>query len=109
SMKERETGADALRRSDARLRALLDAIPDLMIRFDRDGTYTDICGNVSGLVRPRQEMVGRNVRDFLPEDVVDRVMACAEASLRAQTTQTLEYELEVGGERRRFEARITPS
>ena len=47
-MKEKGSGPEALRRSEARLRALLDAIPDLMIRFDRDGTYTDICGNVSG-------------------------------------------------------------
>jgi PAS domain S-box-containing protein len=99
----------ALRRSEARLQALLDAIPDLMIRFTRDGTYTDICGNTDGLVRTREEMLGRNVGDFLPQHVVKRVMACAEQALETGTTHTLEYELDVSGERRLFEARMTPS
>jgi PAS domain S-box-containing protein len=104
-----DTSLDGLERDAARLRALLDAIPDLMIRFDRDGTYTDICGNTSGLVRSREEMLGGNVRDFLPESVVDRVMACAARALETQSTQTMEYALDVGGERRLFEARMTPS
>jgi PAS domain S-box-containing protein len=108
-MSPKDTGLDELRRNEARLQALLDAIPDLMIRFDRDGTYTDICGNSSGLVRAREEMIGRNVRDFLPQHVVDRLMACAERAFAGKSTQTLEYELEVGGERRLFEARMTPS
>src|SRR4029077_15726152 len=75
----------------------------------RDGTYTDICGNTSGLVRPKEEMLGRNVRDFLPVAVVRRVRACAEKARRSGTPHTLEYELDVAGERRRFEARMTPS
>ncbi len=108
-MSAKDTGLDELRRNEARLRALLDAIPDLMIRFDRDGTYTDITGNTSGLVRTREEMIGRNVRDFLPQHVVDRVMACVERAIASKSTQTLEYELDVGGERRLFEARMTPS
>jgi PAS domain S-box-containing protein len=100
---------EALRRSEARLQALLDAIPDLMIRFDRDGTYIDIAGDTSGLVRGRDEMIGHNVRDLLPRHVVDRVMACAERAIASGSTETLEYELEVDGERRLFEARMTAS
>jgi len=100
---------EALRRSEARLQALLDAIPDLMIRFDRDGTYIDIAGNTSGLVRPRDQMIGRNVSDFLPTHVVERVLACAERAIASQSTHTLEYELDVDGDRRLFEARMTPS
>lgn len=108
-MKREDARLESLGRSEARLQALLDAIPDLMIRFTRDGTYTDICGNVNGLVRTREEMIGGNVRDFLPKHVVQRVMACAQAALETGSTQTLEYELEVGGERRLFESRMTPS
>jgi PAS domain S-box-containing protein len=108
-MTANDAGPEGLDRSAARLRALLDAIPDLMIRFDRDGTYTDITGNTSGLVRTREEMIGRNVRDFLPESAVDRLMACAAKALETGTTQTMEYALDVGGERRLFEARMTPS
>jgi PAS domain S-box-containing protein len=106
---EKDRGRRALERSQARLRALLDAMPDLMIRFRRDGTYVDIRGDVKGLVRPPEQMIGRNVRDFLPGDVVDELMDCAAAALGTGTTQTAEYELELNGEVRTFEARMVPS
>ena len=106
---EKDRGRQALERSQTRMRALLDAMPDLMIRFRRDGTYVDIRGDVKGLVRPREEMIGRNVREFLPSPVVDELMDCAAAALATRTTQTSEYELELDGERRVFEARMVPS
>lgn len=105
---EKDSGRQALERSEVRMRALLDAMPDLMIRFTRDGTYLDIRGDVRGLVRPREEMLGRNVREFLPPDVVERVMGCAAAALSTRSIQSLEYELDVEGEGRIFEARMVP-
>ena len=105
---EKDRGRRALERSETRLRALVDAMPDLMIRFTRDGTYVDIRGDIRGLVRPPEEMLGRNVRDFLPPDVVDRVMSCATAALATRSIHSLEYELEVDGESRIFEARMVP-
>jgi PAS domain S-box-containing protein len=106
---QKEHGRQALARSQARMRALLDAMPDLMIRFRRDGTYLDIRGDVKGLVRPREQMIGRSVREFLPAPVVDELMDCAAAALATRTTQTAEYELELDGETRIFEARMVPS
>ena len=41
---EKDRGLQALRRSEARSRALLDAIPDLMFRIARDGTYLEVAG-----------------------------------------------------------------
>ncbi len=106
---QKDRGLQALRRNDARMRALLNALPDLMIRFKRDGTYVDIRGDVQGLVRPREQMIGRNVRDFLSPEIVEELMSCAAAALETRATQTHEYELELGGERRIFEARMVPS
>ncbi|HEX3455296.1 MAG TPA: PAS domain-containing protein, partial [Gaiellaceae bacterium] len=105
---EKDRGRQALERSQARMRALLDALPDLMIRFKRDGTYVDVRGSTRGLVRPPEELIGHNVREFLPGDVVDELMACAAAALETGTTQTAEYELELAGETRVFEARMVP-
>ena len=106
---EKDRGRQALARSQARMSALLDAMPDMMIRFKRDGTYVDIRGSTRGLVRPRAELIGRNVREFLPGPVVEELMACADAALETRTTQTAEYELELDGETRVFEARMVPS
>ena len=41
---QKDRGLQALRRSEARSRALLDAIPDLMFRIARDGTYLEVAG-----------------------------------------------------------------
>ncbi len=42
---QRDRGVQALRRSEARSRALLGAIPDLMFRLARDGTYLEVQGD----------------------------------------------------------------
>ncbi len=42
-------------------KALLDAIPDLMFRLRRDGTYLDFAGDERMLASPAEELVGSNV------------------------------------------------
>jgi len=106
---EKNRGRQALERSQARMRALLDAMPDLMIRFTRDGTYVDIRGDLKGLVRTREEMIGKNIRDFLAPELVEEMMARAAAALDAGATQTVEYDLDLAGECHTFEARMVPS
>ena len=90
-MKDR--GLQALRLSEARSRALLDAIPDLMFRMARDGTYLEAAGRRESLIRPREELIGRSVGELLPRDVADRfeVGALAAGSVGVQT---IEYRLD---------------
>lgn len=105
-----ERALDTVQRVEARNRALLDAIPDLMFRVARDGTYLDIhADDATGLVRPPEELIGRNVRDILPADVADIVVACAERALDTGAMCSCEYRLEVGGKLRWFESRMVPS
>jgi PAS domain S-box-containing protein len=106
---EKDRGRQVLRASDEQSRALLDALPDLMIRFRRDGTYLDIQGNTSGLVRAPAELIGRNVWDLLPGEVVGPLMHCAERALERGASESIEYRLEVRGQLRDFEARMVPS
>ncbi|HSP74519.1 MAG TPA: histidine kinase, partial [Gaiellaceae bacterium] len=107
-MKDR--GLQALRLSEARSRALLDAIPDLMFRVSRDGTYLDVrADDPSGLLRPPEELIGINARDVLPADVADAVLACAERALDTGRMSSVEYELTIGGVARCFESRMVPS
>jgi len=105
-----ERALDTVQRVEARNRALLDAIPDLMFRVARDGTYLDIhADDATGLVRPPEELIGRNVRDILPADVADVVVACAERALDTGAMCSCEYRLDVGGKLRWFESRMVPS
>jgi PAS domain S-box-containing protein len=95
---------------EERNRALLDAIPDPMIRVARDGTYLDVRVEDEGqLLMPREQLIGRNVRDVLPEPLGDEVVAWIEHTLETGRLTTFEYDLEVDGKRRRQESRMTPS
>ena len=95
---------------EARNRALLDAIPDLMIRSARDGTYLDIrTDDPSQLVRPAEELVGRSARDVLPPEIAETVIGCVERTLDTGRMNTVEYEIEIGGVARWKESRMVPS
>ena len=43
---------------EARHRALLDALPDLLLRLRADGTYLEATGDVSKLANPPETVVG---------------------------------------------------
>ena len=105
---QKDRGVQALRRTEARSRALLDAIPDLMFRIARDGTYLEAKGRRESLIRPVEEIVGKNVRELLPPEAAQKFVE-ALAKPPDEGVQTLEYRLTIDGEERDFEGRIVPS
>lgn len=105
-----ERALQTVQRVEVRNRALLDAIPDLMFRIARYGTYLDVrADDPSGLVRPPEELIGSNVRDQLPGDVTEAVLACVERALSSGAMSSVEYALEIDGVERCFESRMVPS
>jgi PAS domain S-box-containing protein len=95
---------------EKRNRALVDAIPDVMIRVARDGTYLDVrADDLSQLVDPPEELIGRNVRDVLAPPLAEDVMAWIEHTLSEGAVTAFEYEIEIGGKRRWKESRMMPS
>ena len=94
---------------ESRNRALMDVTPDPMILVDRNGTYLDVhADDVSGLVLPPEQLIGRNVRDLLPPELTRRVLASIERAL-AHGESAIEYELEVGGVLHWKESRMVAS
>ena len=102
----REGSVQALRRSERRYRALLNAIPDLMFRMSRDGAYLDFKGEPDDLAVPPDELIGRRLHDVLPAEVADLILMGVRAAIDAGTVVTGEYELQLKGIPRTFEARI---
>ncbi len=84
----------ALRESQTRLRALLDAIPDLIFQFDAEGNYVDVipARNLQTILGP-EELIHRNVRDILPPHVADDRMDCIHRALETGQMQIHEYQL----------------
>jgi signal transduction histidine kinase len=105
-----ERALETVQKVEGRNRALLDAIPDLMFRVSRDGTYLDVhADDPSGLLLPPEQLIGTNVRSVLPSDVADSVLACVERALSTGAMSSLEYTLEIDGVERCFESRMVPS
>lgn len=91
-----------------RYRAVLQAMPDLMFRIGRDGTYRSFnAPHTRDLLS--EDVIGRRVQERLPQELADRVLAAGQAAVDRGTPQMIEYELEFPGEIRNYEARFAAS
>lgn len=107
---EHKSAEEALQKSEARNRAMLNAIPDLIFRFDRKGTYLDyVAAKDAKLVAPANEIIGKSVYELLPPSVAQQAMYYAEQALTQRSMQIFEYQLPMEGEIHDYEARIVPS
>ena len=102
----RERSVEALRQSEGRYRALLDAAPDLMFRFDREGTYLDFNGHPEDLINPPEQLLGSRAHDVLPADVADKIVNGVREAIDTGRLVTGDYRVEIDGVERDFEARI---
>jgi PAS domain S-box-containing protein len=104
---ERKTMEVALRDSEERNRAILDAFPDLMFLMSASGVYLDYhATDQSQLLVSPQTFLNRNVQDILPPKLAREVISCLQAVARTDEMKILEYELQIGGQIRCYEARL---
>ena len=98
------------RQSELRQRALLDAMPDAMIRLTTDGQYLDIRANEFELLRgPVDPMMGGWIHDLLPNDVAEAVLSGASKAIDTGNIQALDLSIELPSGQRDYEARLTRS
>ena len=103
----RKQAEDNLRQSEARNRALLHALPDLIFCLSGDGTYIDChAENANDLVVPASELLGKKVEEILPAPLAQSIMQLIAQALSTRTMQTLEYDLPINGKQRFWEARL---
>ena len=95
------------RQSERRLRALVDAIPDRMIRFDRDGNA--LPGAPDGDGSDAAGPVGRPLHDALFAAARPRALRAAADALDTGRLQSFDFTLDGLGGRRELEARVAPS
>ncbi|MEI2580577.1 PAS domain S-box protein [Scytonema sp. PRP1] len=106
---DRKLAQEKLQESEARYKAILDAIPDLMFRISRDGQYLDFKGEGANVTIPRNEIVGKNLQDLLPPDVALKSQKAIAKTLDSKTLQTCEYQLPTPLGMRDYEARLVVS
>ncbi|MCT7984753.1 PAS domain S-box protein [Laspinema sp. A4] len=99
-----------LSKSEAKNRALLNAMPDLMFRFDRKQTILDFkpvkgidFGNLTG------QFLGKKLSDLLSEDVVADCIDALEKTLASHEIEIFEYNLTINEEVYSYESRVVAS
>src|SRR5262245_39058211 len=95
------------RQSERRLQAIVDAIPDRMVRFDREGTYLPDAGEAvaSDVGVP----VGRGLHDAMFAAAGGAATRSAAEALDPGRLQAYDFALDLPGGRRELEARVAPS
>lgn len=107
SLKQR---AEDLRKSEAKNRALLDAIPDLIFLFNHNGFFLDYkASRKDDLLLSTDELIGKKISDVFPENAAKQYLQYLEQALKTQDVQVFEYEWFVDRQRHHFEARVVVS
>ncbi|MEH2197315.1 sensor histidine kinase [Nostoc sp.] len=106
---DRKQAEEKLQGSEARYKAILDAIPDLMFRISRDAEYLDLKSEGANITLSREEIVGKHVQELLPSDVAAISLEAIAKTLDSGTLQTCEYQLTTPLGVRDYEARLVVS
>jgi PAS domain S-box-containing protein len=100
----------ALQQSEARIRALLNAFPDMVIELTVDG-------NVVHLVPPKgtesvmvpELFLGKHVREIFSETVAEQTLFSVQRALESEQMNVFEFETAMAGKPRVMEARLVAS
>ena len=100
---------EALEKSQAQTRALIEAIPDLVFKMDKNGVYLDYKAAKGELYYQKEEIIGKNNRDITPSDFADMVEEKTKSALKTGEIQQFEYQLTIPGKGQQdYEARMVP-
>ncbi|MCT7953333.1 PAS domain S-box protein [Ancylothrix sp. C2] len=97
-----------LAESEAINASLIKAVPDILIRLDREGRYIDFI-SPSGKTPylPLDKIIGQPLTAVLPAEVAARAMDAINDARITGTPQKMVYSLEENSKRYHYEARIT--
>ncbi|PZV12994.1 MAG: hypothetical protein DCF20_16620 [Pseudanabaena sp.] len=91
SLVELQSSQISLQRSESTNRAIIEAIPDLLMRVNRDGIYQNIAGfEHLNVVNTEQFCVGSSIYDSLPFDKARQRMQAVQQALETGEIQIYE-------------------
>ena len=106
---ERKEAEERLRTSEAELRALFEAMTDLIFEIDDEGRYLKIAPtNPSLLYRSPGEMLGKRLHEIMPKEQADMFRDHIRRALKTRQKVDTEYSLTIGDEEVWFAGTIAP-
>jgi two-component system cell cycle sensor histidine kinase/response regulator CckA len=98
-----------LRKSQAQLSAIVDALPDLGFIYDKSGRYVEILAREDDLLyQDAASMKGHLLHEILPKPVADLLLSAIQKTIVSRENQSVEYSLDVPAGQRWFEGRMAP-
>ncbi len=104
---ERKQAEEALRSTLATNRALLNALPDLILRINGSGIVTSLVPKGDRIAV--KDFVGKHLHEILPANVAPLAMQCLQQALSSQEVQIFEYQMLIDDNLHDYEARIVVS
>ena len=99
----------ALASSVARISAITQSIPDVIVLLDGEGRYLEVLTpDESRLVAPVQQLLGRRLSEVLPPETAMPLLRAVQESLRSGTQQMLDYQIQTPSGLIHFEGRCQP-
>ncbi len=107
---DRKLSEMALQRSKASQQAIIDCIPDLLMRVSRKGILLEFFANPSfNVIGNLPESVGHNITDFLPPDVSQKRIDAIQLALKSNSIQIYEQDISRNSIMQIEEVRVVPS
>ncbi len=95
--------------NESRVQSLIASIDEIVFEFDRSGRYLNIwTADEKLLVQPKQELIGRTVREMLGEEIGRPFVDMFQRVLTTGKPETIEYPLNVVGGNRWFRGHVSP-
>ncbi len=97
------------RQSEERLRAIVQALPDLVFVLDEDGRHLEVLTARENLLYASTDRIrGRRLHDIFPDPLADTFLSLVQNTIQNRQSGVIEYELPIDGKVRCFEARTAP-
>lgn len=112
---ERKRAEEALRESEAKNRAILNALPDMMFQMSGDGKILSLKpGKDMRMVMPPDVALGKNAHELAqdesqPRELIEQGIAAMQRALQTGMMQVYESQYGVGNNKRYYETRLTLS
>lgn len=110
-LKEIQLANEQVKAWNMHYKTILDAIPDIMFRFDIHGTYLDYHAKEESekdLVAKPEELLGRNIFDVLPEKNASLLLSFIEKAIETGKNQIFEDQLMMTHGVQYYECRLAP-
>lgn len=112
---EQKKAEEELRNSEQRSRALVDAVPDILFIYSREGLYLDVevKDDFQLTAKGRQlyrsgKLIGSNIKEVLDFPIAEVILTGIKETLRTGELHILEYSYCIEKQECYFEARMVP-